>query len=89
MREPRGRGLAISGTAHPVPDHLCALAGHAEVCAVHPGRYRPDICLRHAELPGVPGVTDAASALAHAQLAPVWPTRWRARVLDVVAEAVV
>ncbi|MFF4259601.1 Gfo/Idh/MocA family protein [Streptomyces sp. NPDC001663] len=66
---PRPR-IAILGTAHPhLPDHLRALAGRAEVCAVHPGRLRPETCLRHAGLRGVPEAADVASAPAHAQLA--------------------
>ncbi|MGW1746559.1 Gfo/Idh/MocA family protein [Streptomyces sp. NPDC002092] len=83
---PRPR-IAILGTAHPhLPDHLRALAGRAEVCAVHPGRYRPDTCLRHAGLCGVPHAADAASALAHAQLALVCSsTAEHAELLGAVA----
>ncbi|WP_406439911.1 Gfo/Idh/MocA family oxidoreductase [Streptomyces sp. NBC_00631] len=71
---PRPR-LAVLGTAHPhLGDHLRALAGRAEVVAVHEGRRPGGGSGPHPGLRGVPVVPDAAAALAGAQLALVCAT---------------
>ncbi|MEV5954173.1 Gfo/Idh/MocA family oxidoreductase [Streptomyces sp. NPDC051987] len=71
---PRPR-LAVLGTAHPhLDDHLRALAGRAEVVAVHEGRLPWGGSGPHPGLRGVPVVPDAATALAGAQLALVCAT---------------
>ncbi|MCH0558136.1 Gfo/Idh/MocA family protein [Streptomyces sp. MUM 16J] len=72
---PRRPRAAILGTAHPhLGNHLRALAGRAEVCAVYQGRYPASASLDHTRLRGVPVVTDAASALVHADLALICST---------------
>ncbi|MGW3128217.1 Gfo/Idh/MocA family protein [Streptomyces sp. NPDC001123] len=71
---PRPR-VAVLGTAHPhLGDHLRALAGRAEVVAVHEGR-RPWVGSGpHPGLRGVPVVPEASAALAGAHLALVCAT---------------
>lgn len=78
--------MAILGTAHPhLADHLRVLAGHAEVCAVHPGRYPTGTSRRLHELRDVPVVADAAAALADAEFALVCSTTAEHRELIATA----
>lgn len=78
--------MAILGTAHPhLADHLRVLAGHAEVCAVHPGRYPTGASRRLHELRDVPVAADAAAALVDAEFALVCSTTAEHRELIATA----